>query len=400
MDILLGLDIPASARSAIENSNHKMHVENALSAFLDITVVFNSFLLAPATDSTSALRRLYLEKVVHAWPKAIQWLHFLITLSLFEYDYGELLNVGIEHLLVLVRTSHSPALGDPEALLTQELVASNSAIDYLFRLLTYANRARGAEYLYVSGSRGCKTLQTLLEYSQTEESFAPLLGRLNSVRSRLRRTVLLGLVLRAPYLAQITVVDERPRRANAILAGVHSLYNLVRCASPLILEPSTRVAFVKHDFIHLWCKGLSDLSQHALEGEQLSDGMVMEKIWTVVGRALIWTTRELLLQGCLDPSVVFSSVVKGGMLGVFQNAITRLPSLKGELDNSLAACVSYFTLRRVWVEAHANLALAAGRVRQAVVMGTQVFSGSEAERRKEMTYPCAHCEASLSLIVF
>lgn len=54
-----------------------------------------------------------------------------------------------------------------------------------------------------------------------------------------------------------------------------------------------------------------------------------------------------------------------------------------ELKNWLAMFVSCFTLRCVWVEAYANQALLGGCISETVVMGSQVFLGTKAERLRE-----------------
>lgn len=397
VDTLLLCTIPSSP---FYNALSKQNVELAISVVSDINAILRSF-----GHISVELQEKYLKALAESWEHMVQWLHFFLTIASSTDSHQHIIMICLDTMVEL-----SEMLADCEPLvqvrpMLEEIVFSNCAIDYVFRLITHSDPANDVPHIYIIGPVGCKLLTIIMEYLRGDDSRAQFTDRLNTIAPKLRRQVLQRLVARAGYFLAISTQDGVAHSAHMVLTGLWSLSHLVQCTAQLLLSPSLRTTLLKCDFAYQYCHSLMGLCLHARQFRRRGDARV-EQVWRTLESIAGWMFDGLILCSPLDPVRVVAPAVRGGLLEVGLYVIAYFPSRCEHLENMFFSCLSYFTLREVCVQARARGSLliealteATGNtlcteLREAMATGSKVFFGREAELRKNTMYPCAHCEVS------
>jgi hypothetical protein len=386
-------------------------------ALLDLSTIFRCFLASPTPPPPDvvAFRKRCLEILVESWAEVMKWLVFVMLISPSASNTREVLSVCVDTLFPIVATSDVEPTSDA---LAEELVYLPYTIDFLLLLLAQRDPSNG-RYHYIGDTYGCKIVGLLNEYVKNSAAFTHLLARLRSVKPSTRRGILRSLVYRAREIAEGVVGVEEERHTHAMMSAMQSLYALIFCTSQLLIHPALHASFAQRDFLFEYASALSILSEHAHKRypeSRESDGVVGQ-FWKLMNVTVAWTVKTIVMQRTPNPIMSFPSAVRGGIMDTALRTLTHLePGGNGSkmlMDDVLAVCVSYMTVRGVWNgvkgrEEAMEEALAEARrtsrgarsvckvLREAVERGQGTFGGQEAavRRRKREVRVCGNWKVS------
>ncbi|TEB27603.1 hypothetical protein FA13DRAFT_1736458 [Coprinellus micaceus] len=389
-------NIPPSTEHAFTNPLCKDRVEHAMCALLDLSTIFRCFLASPTPPPPDvvAFRKTCLQMLVESWANVMKWLVFVMLISPSASNTREVLSVCVDTLFPIVATSDVEPTSDA---LAEELVYLPYTIDFLLLLLAQRDPGNG-RYHYIGDTYGCKIVGLLNEYVKNSNAFTHLLARLRSVKPSTRRGILRSLVYRAREIAEGVVGVEEERHTHAMMSAMQSLYALIFCTSQLLIHPALHASFAQRDFLFEYASALSILSEHAHKRypeSRESDGVVGQ-FWKLMSATAVWTVKTIVMQRTPNPIMSFPSAPGGN-------------GSKMLMDDVLAVCVSYMTVRGVWSgvksrEEAMEEALAEARrtsrgarsvckvLREAVERGQGTFGGQEAavRRRKREVRVCGN----------
>lgn len=336
-----------------------------MSTLLDISVIFRCFLVELPSPNGASFRILCLRILVEHWQVVLKWLTFLFMVSHSAENTVEILSVCVDTLIpvVMIRDTRNleddtRGIDDEAVSLTEELVYLPYTIDFVFLLFAQRNRTTGSYYHLKTAEGRCKITKLFCQYLKTLETFQPMVERLGTLKPRTRQAIIRSLVERSMLIAGAAVVvpAEQGKCRWAIMDGVRSVCTLILSTTQLLPNPSFYALFARRDFVDEYSAALAILSKgvHERYGE-LSKRGDLEGFWESISAMLAFMVKTVIMRLTPNLGRSFASAIRGGAIDTALRALCHLPpegdDAKTLIEDVLAACLPYFTLRKVWLRA-------------------------------------------------
>lgn len=314
----------------LNNSEKQSRMLETLDDMGKTTIILKSLAHVSYSPSVTALRDLYLQRVLESWPTVVAWM------SLAFSKASDIIGV-VSRVAGLMEAFLTAAPGTE---LQEEALTSKGTVDIVFFLLCQKRPDSGRFYVSEPSTQEntrCIIVELVETYFRSAVGWGILTERLGAVKQSTRRTVIGSLVGRALQVAQTNYTTKKD-----VLYTMEDLLCHLRATAKLVTDTAMWAEFDRQDFIFAYTSAVYQLTfnGHDLKIDDAS-------FWKSAGQALRMVAVTIITDTSTNPLRYFPKATRGGILSACFCALVHLPVEHSEdTRTALVYCQAFLHLSR------------------------------------------------------